>query len=142
MAIVMIQGPDAGAGGVSDDVHEALDARAQAAGQSLVHVRCDDARQLVERLGRLEGEGADIILLDPGRCARDDSLHATLQHLPVPYIEVHPGRRASAGAGQPQPGPRVAVIDGYQAQSYTLAMSLALETLGCAESENDVHVGT
>ncbi|MFZ5656099.1 MAG: type II 3-dehydroquinate dehydratase [Pseudomonadota bacterium] len=142
MAIVMIQGPDAGTGGVSDDVHEALGARAQAAGQSLVHVRCNDARQLVERLGRIEREGADIILLDPGRCARDDSLHATLEHLPVPYIEVHPGRRDGAGASQPTAGPRLAVIDGYQAQSYTLAMSLALETLGCAESENDVHVGT
>ncbi|MGO4779986.1 3-dehydroquinate dehydratase, partial [Lysobacter sp. 2RAB21] len=28
------------------------------------------------------------------------------------------------------------------AQSYTLALAIALEHLGCAESGNDVHVGT
>ena len=39
-------------------------------------------------------------------------------------------------------GPRVAVVNGYQAQSYTLAMSMALEKLGCADCENDFNVGT
>lgn len=142
MAIVMIQGPDAGRGGMAGCVQDALDARAQAAGQSLVQVRCSDAGQLVERLARIGREGADIILLDPGHCASDDRLQATLQHLAVPYIEVHPGRHDATQARPAQAGPRVAVVDGYQAQSYSLAMSLALETLGCAESENDVHVGT
>lgn len=141
MAIVMIQGPDAGANGAAACVQDTLGARAQAAGQSLVHVRCDDARQLVERLARIDREGADIILLDPGRCARDVGVQAALAHLAVPYIEVHAGRGAAA-AEAVQAGPRLAVVDGYQAQGYTLAMSLALETLGCAESENDVHVGT
>lgn len=142
MAILMIHGPDDRRMPATGPMQDALNERAQAAGQALVQVRCDDARQLVERLARIEGDGADIILLDPGRCTRDTALHATLEHLAVPYIEVHADRHDRPEPQLPAGGPRVAVITGYEAQSYTLAMSLALETLGCADCENEFNVGT
>lgn len=142
MAIVMIQGPSGAGVQMGDSMQEALGVRAHAAGQALVNVRCDSAQQLVDRLARIDREGADIILLDPGRCTRDAALHATLEHLPVPYIEVHSDRHDRPEPQLPGAGPRVAVVNGYEAQSYTLAMSLALETLGCADCENEFNVGT
>lgn len=145
MAIVMIQGPDTAEGrtpGAELEAH--LGARARSAGQTLLHYRCGTEAQLVERLARIDRGQADIILLDPGRGADAASgLHATLAHLEVPYIEVHddsfdrPEPVIPAGAG-----PRVAVVNGYAAQGYTLAMSMALERLGCADCENDFNVGT
>jgi hypothetical protein len=36
----------------------------------------------------------------------------------------------------------LAVAQGYRAQSYTLALEMALEHLGCAECESERHVGT
>lgn len=145
MAIVMIHGPDTAEARPSGDALDtALAARAQQAGQTLLHYRCDDEQALVERLARIDRGQADIILLDPGRCARGSApLEHTLNHLQVPYIEVHddsfdrPDPVIPAGTG-----PRVAVVNGYAAQSYTLAMSMALEQLGCADSENDFNVGT
>jgi 3-dehydroquinate dehydratase-1 len=142
MTIVMIQGPDHGHGQVDAAMRDALSTRARAAGQSLVQLRCDSAQQLVERLARIDRDGADIILLDPGAFTRDGALRSTLEHLPVPYIEVHPGRH-DRPAPRPAGGGRcVAVVDGYQTQGYTLAMSLALETLGCADCENEFNLGT
>lgn len=144
MAIVMIQGPDDGhEPGPADALQAALSERAQAEGHPLLHYRCDSERQLVERLARIDRGQADIILLDPGACAQPQgALHATLEHLQVPYIEVHRDRAIGFGPAQPAAGPRLALVSGYEAQGYTLAMSLALETLGCAECENDFHVGT
>lgn len=144
MAIVMIHGPESTEDRTPADVESALAARARQAGQTLRRYRCDDERQLVDRLARIERGEADIILLDPGACAQGSgALRHTLHHLEVPYIEVHDDRH-----DRPEPvlpdgvGPRVALVNGYAAQSYTLAMSMALERLGCAECENEFGVGT
>ncbi|HEY4561198.1 MAG TPA: 3-dehydroquinate dehydratase [Lysobacter sp.] len=144
MAIVVIQGPDTAEGRKPDDnVQAGLSRRAQSAGHALLHYRCATEQQLAERLARIDRGQADIILLDPGHCAGDGPLHRSLSHLQVPYIEVH-----DDSFDRPEPqlpddaGPRVAVVNGYQAQSYTLAMSMALEKLGCADCENDFNVGT
>lgn len=144
MAIVMIQGPqDDGAGRMPDGrVQEMLARRAQQAGQVLEHYRCRTEAELEERLARIDRGQADIILLDPGRLdgAR---LEPALGALDVPYIEVHDDSHDAPAPVLPEgAGPRVALVNGYAAHSYTLAMSLALEQLGCAECENDVHVGT
>lgn len=145
MAIVMIQGPDGTEGRTPiDGVQATLAERARNAGQVLLQYQCGTEAQLVDRLARIDRGQADIILLDPGRCGTPSAeLQHTLQHLEVPYIEVHGDDHdrlepvMPAGAGQ-----RLAVVNGYAAQSYTLAMSLALENLGCADSENDFNVGT
>ena len=137
MTIVVIQGPQASTM-PADALPTQLGARARAAGQELVHLRCDSGQQLVERLARIDG-GADIILLDPGTCAAGDpALQGLLERLPVPYIEVH----ADRGRALADTDARLALVDGYAAQGYTLAMSLALETLGCADCENEFNVGT
>lgn len=145
MAIVMIQGPgdDGHAGLPADTIRAALNARAQSAGQELVHYRCASEQQLVERLARIDRGSADLILLDPGRgMPAGRALCSTLQHLQVPYIEVHGDSHDRPEPVLPGGDARVAVVNGYSAQSYTLAMSMALEQLGCPESENDIHVGT
>lgn len=145
MTIVMIQGPDAAEDrSPSAALEAALGERARHAGQVLLHYRCGSEDQLVERLARIDRGQADIILLDPGRCSGErERLRQALTHLEVPYIEVHDDHH-----DRPEPvipagtGPRVALVSGYAAQGYTLAMSLALEQLGCAECENDFNVGT
>ena len=143
MAIVIIHGPDGGPRNPVDPVRAELDERAQSAGHELLHVRCDSERQLVDRLARIDRGCVDIILLDPGRCTGvGGELSSTLEHLQVPYIEVHGDSHDRLESVLPAAGPRLAVVNGYAAQGYTLAMSMALEQLGCAESENDVHVGT
>ena len=145
MAIVMIQGPDGTEGRPSIEcVGATLTERARGAGQTLLQYRCGTEDQLLERLAKIDRGQADIILLNPGRCSNGSAaLQNTLNHLEVPYIEVHddshdrPEPVIPAGAGT-----RLALVNGYAAQSYTLAMSLALEQLGCADSENDFNVGT
>ncbi|GAB6196220.1 type II 3-dehydroquinate dehydratase [Lysobacter xanthus] len=145
MAIVMIHGPDSTEGRrTNETVRAEMSARARHAGLELKHYRCGTEAQLLERLARIDRGQADIILLDPGACARSSAgLCHTLNHLDVPYIEVHddshdvPDPVIPAGTGT-----RIAVVNGYAAQSYTLAMSLALETLGRADSENEFNVGT
>ena len=145
MAIVMIQGPDTAEGRLPIEAVEAgLNERARQAGHALLHYRCTTEEQLLERLSRMDRGEADIILFDPGACATDrERVRVALTHLQVPYIEVH-----DDSFDRPEPvlpedsGPRVAVVNGYEAQSYTLAMSVALEALGCAECENEFNVGT
>lgn len=145
MAIVMIHGPDDGrhARPDTDTICAALSERPQSAGQHLVHYRCADEQQLVDRLARIDRGQADIILFDPGRCAASaGALHARLGELQVPYIEVHLDRTDRPDPVLPGASGRLAVVSSYEAQGYTLALSLVLESLGCAECENDVHVGT
>ncbi len=143
MAIVMIEAPGAVGAAEAGGVRATLAERAARAGQELVHIRCEDEAQLLERLARIDRGQADIILFDPGERTADPRRARTLASLDVPYIEVRgdghdaASPRVAAGAG-----PRVAVVDGYAAQGYTLAMSMALERLGCAECENDFSVGT
>ena len=145
MTIMMIQGPDTTEGRPSIEAVEAgLGRRARQAGHALLHYRCGTEAQLVERLSRIDRGEADIILFDPGTCANDDGrVVAALNDLRVPYIEVHDDSFDHPAPVLPDgAGPRVAVVNGYAAQSYTLAMSVALETLGCAECETGFNVGT
>ena len=144
MAIVMIEGPrDPARGADPARVHAALAEHAANAGQRWLHVRCEDETQLLSRLASIDRDQADIILLDPGHRAADARLNRTLGGLEVPYIEVHDDSH-----DRPEPvipagtGPRIAVVNGYAAQGYTLAMSVALEQLGCADSDNEFNVGT
>lgn len=80
-------------------------------------------------------------MLDPGHDANaSGELDAALDRAGVRYIDVH-----AVGAGtfdHPYVGNSINVIDGYGAQGYVLALSIALERLGCSECENTIHVGT
>jgi 3-dehydroquinate dehydratase len=85
-----------------------------------------------------------LLLLDPGACVpASEALRGALARLPMPYIEVHDDdMNALEPSIAPRCGPRLRLVHGYAAQSYTLALAIALEHLGCAESGHDVHVGT
>jgi 3-dehydroquinate dehydratase-1 len=124
---------------------DALHARVARTGRTLRRYQCASEHELLERLARVADDGAEIVLLDPGAYSPQSkaSLRDALARLKVPYIEVH-----DDFVGQQEPvivppsGPMLAVVNGYGAQSYTAALSIALEKIGCAECENNYHVGT
>lgn len=125
-------------------VQATVSQRAADAGQSFSHHQCRSEVELVARIRLAKESGADIVLLDPGACSRASRpLRAALRGIGVPYIEVHddvseaPEHHLPAGCG-----PLVAVVSGYAAQSYSLALSMALECLGCPECSQGIGVGT
>jgi 3-dehydroquinate dehydratase-1 len=142
MTIVMIQGPDSTDGACAGAVQSALEQRAREAGQELRRYRCASDAQLLDRLSSIDRGEADIILFDAGRAAPAAPLRQALDGLAVPYIEVNDAGVDTPDAALPARGPRIALVQGYAAQGYTLALSLALERLGCADRGNDFNVGT
>ncbi|MGH8086315.1 MAG: hypothetical protein ACREPV_13745 [Lysobacter sp.] len=98
--------------------------------------------ELVESLGHANRARCEFVMLDPGECACSEPLGAALKQLAMPYIEVHDDfgelepTLAAADGGRP-----LKVIQGYGSQSYTVALSIALEQLGCAGCENKYSVG-
>ncbi|MGO4223050.1 3-dehydroquinate dehydratase [Lysobacter sp. TAF61] len=142
MSIAIIsapQGARVGAHGLPSAVVLQLVERASLAGKAVAVCGCRNASDVVERLRHINGNNTEFLLLDPGvRANANGDLDAALLRAGVPFIEVHADARSSLStAGSP-----VSVIDGYGAQGYVLALSIALERLGCAECENDIHVGT
>ena len=148
MSIVMIRGPEdpdpERSGAIPDAVYKTLSRCAADAGKALMIYSCGSEEELVERLRQTRRDNADIVLLDPGRCAQaSERLRDALAQLQVQYIEVHDDRYGAMDPVIPSGnGPRAAVVNGYAAQSYVLAMWIALERIGCADCANDIHVGT
>ncbi|MBU8978036.1 type II 3-dehydroquinate dehydratase [Lysobacter sp. MMG2] len=139
IAILTAQHGRSGINGLPREVVSQLAGRASQAGRTIAVRGCRDVAEMVERLRRVDGKGTEFLLLDPGARA-DDALGAALEEVRIPYIEVHAD---DVRAHAPSIGRhRLDVVDGYGAQGYLLALSIALEHLGCAECENDVHVGT
>ncbi len=144
MSIAILTAPgDAvrGVHGLPKEIVSQLVGRASQAGRTVAVRGCRDVAEMVECLRRVDGKGTEFLLLDPGarRCG-DAALGAALDDVGVPYIEVHvDGIRAAAAEPTGHP---LDVVDGYGVQGYVLALSIALEHLGCAECENDVHPAT
>lgn len=127
---------------IPDSVRDGLRARAAAAGKDLLFRSCRSEADLLEALRRVRQDGAEIVLLDPGRCTcASDAVRRGLDGLSVPYIEVRDDP-PQAPVRLLDGGPRLTWIGGYAAHGYTLALSIALEHLGCAGCECEVHVGT
>ena len=144
MSIAILTAPhDAGCGvhALSKEIVSQLVGRASQAGRTIAVRGCRDVAEMVECLRRVNGKGTEFLLLDPGaRGCGNAALDAALDDVGVPYIEVHAdGSRAddTEPVGRP-----LDVVDGYGAQGYVLALSIALEHLGCAECENDLHPAT
>ncbi len=148
MSIVIIRGPEFVASQsvrplVPDSVRDGLVARAAAAGKDLVFRTCRSEEELLDTLRRVREDRAELVLLDPGRCAcASDAVRRGLDGLSVPYIEVHDDEPQSPESLLGPCGPRLTWVNGYAAHSYTLALAIALEHLGCAGCECEVHVGT
>jgi 3-dehydroquinate dehydratase len=144
MSIAILAAPDgarSGAHGLPREVVSQLVERASLAGKTVAVCSCRDMSDVLDRLRHIDGRNTEFLLLDPGPAANlNGELDAALQRSGVPYIEVHADGDGSPGhscAGNP-----LNVIDGYGAQGYVLALSIALERLGCSECENNIHVGT
>lgn len=113
---------------------------------------CGSEQELLDALRVAQQAGIEAAILDPGACTASVRLQRQMQVLDVPYVEVHGmevhGRqqghtppRALAGDVAVPPC-RIAEVEGYGAQGYLLALSIALDHLGCGEHVNPVHVGT
>lgn len=112
------------------------------AGKTIALRSCASERELLQTLTLCRRTQVELVLLDPGACSASPRLQALLAQQPLPYIEVHDDPPGQPEACLPDAsGRRVGRAQGYGAHSYTLALSLALEHLGCSELD-DVHVGT
>ncbi len=105
---------------------------------------CNSEPELIASLQRADSANAEFVLMDPGSCnGASADLSSALREMITPYIEVHDDDFGTLeSALEPGYGPRFKLIQGYGAHSYSLALSIALEHLGCGECESDVHVGT
>lgn len=149
MSIAIIRGPEpaqpesADSNAIPKEVISLLVNRASMAGKTIALRICRSDADLLHCLSRANAAGFEFVMIDPGACASNsEQLQERLTGLGMPYIEVHDDH---VGALEPtlavDCGPRLSLIQGYGSQSYMLALSIALEHLGCAECENDVHVG-
>jgi 3-dehydroquinate dehydratase-1 len=149
MSIVVIRGPEA-AGlfsraplALPREVLSMLVDRAVCAGKTIAVRACGSEQELLNSLRMAHQSHAEITLLDPGACAQSTRVRQALEGISMPYIEVRDDSCDSPEPAMPDGNAnRLAVVNGYRAQSYVLALAMALEHLGCAESECDVHVGT
>lgn len=150
VSILIVRGPNTDASvdsmvpPLAGIVRATLVERAADAGKAIALRSCRSESELVECLRGLRAANTELLLLDPGAClSASEDLRGALAGLPVPYIEVHDDDMGALEPSlAPHCGPRLRLIHGYAAHSYTLALSIALEHLGCADSGNDVHVGT
>ena len=149
MSIIVIRGPKflAAAGTMSPalprEVLGGLVERAVGADRTVSVRACSSEADVLHALRMARQARAEIVLLDPGSCGRSAQLEDALKRLGLPYIEVHDDScECPEVVMSGQSGFRLALVNGYRAQSYTLALDIALEYLGCSEYMNDVHVGT
>jgi 3-dehydroquinate dehydratase-1 len=144
MSILFIEGPEAASKPRrSEAMLATLAQRAARNGRELRVVRCGTAAALAESLRQGATGSAEVLLLDPNTCVPPGpEVVAALRGLSVPFIEVHDD---SPSAPEPalhgHVGSRLALVQGYGAQSDTLALAIALERIG-AEEAGDVAVGT
>lgn len=151
MSIILVRGPEeiasvsppARTNALHGEVVASLLDSAASAGRTLAIRACGSDRELLDVLVKIQSQPPEFLLLDPGVGLRDPDVCKALRDIAVPYIEIHDDACAA-----PEPelrdasSSRVAVVHGYLAQGYTLAMAQALEYLGCAECESHYHVGT
>jgi len=146
MSILVIRGPErhdtltSPPPPLPPSVLGALVQRAGCAGQTLAVRSCGSTTEVLTALRLANEWGVRATLLDPGALTDHPLLQRAVQGLAHPYVEVHD--TLDEGSLPAATGRRLAVVDGYGARSYALALEIALEQLGCAECECDVHVGT
>ena len=149
MSIIVIRGPrfSAAAGtmppALPREVLGGLVGRAVGADRTVSVRACSSEADLLHALLMARQARAEIVLLAPGSCVHSPQLEEALKRLGLPYIEVHDDScECPEAVMSGQSGSRLALVNGYMAQSYTLALDIALEHLGCSGYLNEVHVGT
>ena len=101
------------------------------AGKILAVRGCVSEAELLQALTQADAARVEMLLLDPGACSDSAITAAAVARLDQPYVEVH-----NDACDQREPylcvasRQRVGQVGGYCAQSYALALSIALEHLG------------
>lgn len=149
MSIMIVRGPELqdrlirGPQPLPREVLRQLVERASEAGKTIALRACGSEQELLDALRVAQQTRAEIAVIDPGACGGSERLHRLLGSLRYPYVEAHADRSDRPHPPLPEGlGQRVAAVHGYCAQSYTLALSIALEHLGCDGAGDDYHVGT
>ncbi|MDG2525389.1 3-dehydroquinate dehydratase [Stenotrophomonas sp. HITSZ_GD] len=149
MSIMIVRGPEEasrlmrGPAPLPRELLHQLVARAADVGKTVALRACGSEQELLDALRVAQQARIEVAVIDPGACAGNPRLHRVLAALDYPYVEAH-----DDGSERPEPplpdglGQRIASVHGYRAQSYTLALSIALEHLGCESAPRDIHVGT
>ncbi len=133
MSIAILTAADTPSGGLPREVLSQLVQRAALAGKTIAVRHCRNAPDAAQALRHCRRCGSEFVLLDPRHCDGSDGAG-----LPCIVVNPDPSRPAEASSRSGA----LSVIDGYGAQGYVLALTLALDYLGCNDWENDVHVGT
>ncbi|OZB64977.1 3-dehydroquinate dehydratase [Stenotrophomonas acidaminiphila] len=124
-------------------VLQSVVSRALEADTTLALRDCRSEQELIEALCVADHDPADVVLLAPGACVSSERLRRLLPRLRNAYVEVHDTAADTNPAQLPEnAGHRLAVAHGCGAQSYVLALEVALEHLACSEAGERVHVGT
>lgn len=133
MSIAILTAAGSPSGGLTREVLSQLVERAALAGKTIAVRHCRDAGDFEQALRQCRRCGTEFVLLDPQHCEGSDTTG-------LPCIVVNPD--PSRPAQTPWRRGALGMIDGYGPQGYVLALTLALDHLGCNGWENDVHVGT
>lgn len=149
MSIMILRGPASseclirGPQPLPREVLRQLVERAADAGKTLALRACGSEQELIDALRLAQQARVELVVIDPGACVQSTRLHRVLSLLACPYVEAHADRADRLRGTMPDGlGHRVAAVHGYCAQSYTLALSIALEHLGCDAVGEAYHVGT
>lgn len=112
------------------DIHQAMEARAKAAGIQIESFQSNHEGELIDRVHSARAEGIEFILINPGGYTHTSvALRDALAGVAIPFIEVHLSnvhareefRRHSYFSDI-----AVGVICGLGAQGYLLALDAAL----------------
>lgn len=112
------------------DIHQAMEARAKAAGVQIESFQSNHEGELIDRVHSARAEGIEFILINPGGYTHTSvALRDALAGVAIPFIEVHLSnvhareefRRHSYFSDI-----AVGVICGLGAQGYLLALDAAL----------------
>lgn len=115
------------------DIHDAMQAAAQAAGFALESFQSNSEGELISRVQSAQGEGVDFIIINPaGYTHTSVALRDALAAVNIPFIEVHlsnvfarePFRHHSYFSDR-----AVGVISGLGARGYQFALDYALAQL-------------
>ncbi|HNV83044.1 MAG TPA: type II 3-dehydroquinate dehydratase [Arenimonas sp.] len=150
MSIAIIRGAETsrlteiGSHEIPKEVFSLLTGRASTAGKQIELRTFKSEEDLIDCLRRANEACFEFVMLDPGTCeCSSQQLRNIMNRLTMPYIEVHDDHfGALEHTLTPDYAPRLTMVQGYGPQSYVLALSIALEHLGCAECGYEFHVGT
>mgnify|MGYP000903421480 FL=1 len=146
MSIFIIRGPQASgtrvrtADPLPGAVLRSLVHRAIDAGRTVAIRSCSCEDELLTVLRVADHTRGEITLLDPGCCAGSPRVQQRLRAMRNAWIEVH--GETGATVFPADCGRRIGLADGYLAQTWVLALDMALEHLGDAEACNPLRVGT